>query len=261
MSWLDDAVKKVRMAGEDPLIKTLLGATAIGALTDKLPVALNPLKTRTPTTSLGKFGKGVNPFNPSNVAMTGVGALARQFLSPDDAQRVEMFGWGPQVGILWNTIHAGAVGASEDQELQKARTQYLQRANAEVAAKTNLGTTSPQPAAGNRVDAATPQIGNRQAAPIQAPVVPQFTEASLQAANAGYEAPTNVPLSQFYGAQQTLGRELEKTGELQRRLRESGGGSGMTEEALMAWAQKNPGLAYRELVNRESRAGIRPTAD
>ena len=237
MSWLEQALQTVRMAGQNPVVKSILDAT------DRIPVALNPLKTRTPTTRLGKLGKATNPLNPANAAVSAVSTLARQYLSPDDAFRVESFGFGLYPGIIWNTINAGAVGASEDQELQKAKAQYLQRANAEVAAKTNLGTTSPQPAAGNRVDAATPQIGNRQAAPIQAPVVPQFTEASLQAANAGYEAPTNVPLSQFYGAQQTLGRELEKTGELQRRLRESGGGSGMTDEALMAWAQKIPGLA------------------
>jgi hypothetical protein len=236
MGWLDQAFQtaqtieqKIRMAGQNPVVKAILNVEA----------QLNPL---TRSTQLAK-------------------QIVRKVLSPEDAQRVEHFESGINAGLFANILDAGAVGATEDQELQKAKAQYLQRANAEVAAKTNLGTTSPPPAAGNRVDAATPQIGNRQAAPIQAPVVPQFTEASLQAANAGYEAPTNVPLSQFYGAQQTLGRELEKTGELQRRLRESGGGSGMTNEALMAWAQKNPGLAYRELVNRESRAGIRPTAD
>lgn len=236
MGWLDQALQtaqaidqKIRMAGQNPVVKAILNVEA----------QLNPL---TRSTQLAK-------------------QIVRKVLSPEDAQRVEHFESGLNPGLFLNVLDAGAVGATEDKELQKAKAQFLQRANAEVAAKTNLGTTSPPPAAGNRVDAATPQIGNRQAAPIQAPVVPQFTEASLQAANARYEAPTNVPLSQFYGAQQTLGRELEKTGELQRRLRESGGGSGMTEEALMAWAQKNPGLAYRELVNRESRAGIRPTAD
>jgi hypothetical protein len=232
MGWLDQALQtaqaidqKIRMAGQNPVVKAILDVEA----------QLNPL-TRTKQ-------------------------FVRKYLSPENAQRVEQFEGGINAGLFANILDAGAVNASEDKELQKIKAQYLQRANAEVAAKTNLGTTSPPPAAGNRVDAATPQIGNRQAAPVQAPVVPQFTEASLQAANAGYEAPRNVPLSQFYGAQQKLGRELEQTGELQRRLRESGGASGMTDEALMAWAQKNPGLAYRELVNRESRAGIRPTAD
>lgn len=236
MGWLDQALQtaqaidqKIRMAGQNPVVKAILNVEA----------QLNPL---TRSTQLAK-------------------QIVRKVLSPEDAQRVEHFESGLNPGLFLNVLDAGAVGATEDKELQKAKAQFLQRANAEVAAKTNLGTTSPPPAAGNRVDAATPQIGNRQTAPIQAPVVPQFTEASLQAANAGYEAPTNVPLSQFYGAQQTLGRELEKTGELQRRLRESGGASGMTDATLMAWAQKNPGLAYREMVNRESRAGIRPTAD
>jgi hypothetical protein len=255
MGWFDQALQTVRLAGQNPVVRAILGAT------DRIPVALNPLKTRTPTTSLGKLGKATNPLNPSNAALIGVSALARQFLPPEDAQRIEYFGFGTLPGIALNVLDAGAVGASEDQELQRYKAQYLQRANAEAAAKTNLGAPTPAPAAGNRVDAATPQIGNRQAAPVQTPTVPQFTEASLRAADAGYEAPANVPLGQFYAAQQALGRNLEQTGELQRRLKESGAAAGMSDAALMAWAQKNPGLAYREMVNRESRGGLNPVAN
>jgi hypothetical protein len=40
---------------------------------------------------------------------------------------------------------------------------------------------------------------------------------------------------------------MEQTGELQNQLKELGGATGMTPEALMEWANKNPGLAYREL--------------
>lgn len=255
MGWLEQAIQTVRMAGQNPVVKSILSAT------DKIPVALNPLRTRTPTTLLGGVGKSVNPLNPFNAAALVSSAIARKYLSPEDAQRVEYFGFGLQPGIVLNVLDAGAVNASEDQELQRYRTQFLQRANAEAAAKTNLGTPTPPPGAGNRVDASTPQIGNRQPAPAQSASVPQFTEASLQAANTSYEAPKNVPLSQFYGAQQALGRELEKTGELQRRLKESGAAAGMTDAALMAWAQKNPGLAYRELVGRESRMGVSPAID
>jgi hypothetical protein len=58
-----------------------------------------------------------------------------------------------------------------------------------------------------------------------------------------------------------LGRELEATGELQRRLKESGGAAGMADEALMAWAQKNPGLAFREMMKREGRLRADVSAD
>jgi len=298
MSWFDQAIQKVQLAGQDPRVKylldnfenlktgTIIGAAGLGQLPAiKLPVALDPLKTRVPTTILGKTGKLFNPLNPVNAAATVVGAAARKFLPPADAQRAEYFTFGLTPGIVLNILDAGAVNSNEDKLLQKYKNNFLQearndaaqksnleaasraraeaiaRANAEAAAVENLGTPTPPPLPGNRVDASTPQMETRQAAPVQSPRIPQFTEASLQAANTGYAAPADVPLSQFYNAQQILGSELEKTGELQRRLRESGGAAGIADAALMAWAQKNPGLAYREMVNRESRATMGPVAD
>jgi hypothetical protein len=46
---------------------------------------------------------------------------------------------------------------------------------------------------------------------------------------------------------------MEQTGELQRQLKDLGGATGMTPEALMQWAQANPGLAYRELKRLQQR--------
>ena len=60
-----------------------------------------------------------------------------------------------------------------------------------------------------------------------------------------YAAPTGIPLSSFYEGQQQLGRSMEQTGELQRQLKDLGGATGMSNEALMQWAQANQGLAYR----------------
>lgn len=71
-----------------------------------------------------------------------------------------------------------------------------------------------------------------------------------------YSAPSSVPLSSFYEGQQQLGRSMEQTGELQRQLTELGGATGMTPEALMQWAQRNPGLAYRELKKLQARRGF-----
>ena len=69
-----------------------------------------------------------------------------------------------------------------------------------------------------------------------------------------YAAPTGVPLSAFYEGQQQLGRSMEQTGELQRQLKELGGATGMSNQALMQWAQKNPALAYRELMKLRGRS-------
>lgn len=68
-----------------------------------------------------------------------------------------------------------------------------------------------------------------------------------------YAAPTGIPLSSFYAGQQQLGRSMEQGGELQRQLKELGGAAGMSDEALMQWAQRNPGLAYRELRKLQGR--------
>jgi hypothetical protein len=69
-----------------------------------------------------------------------------------------------------------------------------------------------------------------------------------------YAAPAGVSLPSFYAGQQQLGRSMEQTGELQRQLKDLGGATGMTPEALMKWAQANPGLAYRELQRLQGRS-------
>lgn len=69
-----------------------------------------------------------------------------------------------------------------------------------------------------------------------------------------YAAPAGVSLPSFYAGQQQLGRSMEQTGELQRQLKDLGGATGMTPEALMQWAQANPGLAYRELQRLKGRS-------
>jgi len=69
-----------------------------------------------------------------------------------------------------------------------------------------------------------------------------------------YSAPAGVSLPSFYQGQQQLGRSMEQTGELQRQLQELGGAAGMNNDALMQWAQANPGLAYRELQKLKSRS-------
>lgn len=132
-------------------------------------------------------------------------------------------------------------------------------------------TTAPAPAAGPRVDASTTQMVDIGApAPRQAPRLvpvtpaappePVISQAAYTAAQTGFRAPTDIPLSEFYAAQRAMGAYAEQGGELQRRLKEAGGAAGMTDEALMQWVQQNPDLALRELMKRERR-GVMPTAD
>lgn len=251
----------VRFAGQNPLVQKLV------RLSSRVPVQVNPFRTSQPTTPLGKLGKTLNPLNPTNAASLAASTLlsefARRNLSPEDAQRVEYFGFGVLPGIALNVLDAGAVNATEASELAKVRQQYLQermdRRNA-VDQVVSSGKTPP-PAAGNRVDAATPQLSARIVSAPQSPVIPQISDTALAAARSEFEAPVGVPLRQFYSAQSQLGRELEATGELQRRLKESGGAAGMADEALMAWAQKNPGLAFREMMKREGRLRADVSAD
>jgi hypothetical protein len=65
-----------------------------------------------------------------------------------------------------------------------------------------------------------------------------------------FNAPANVPLPSFYEGQQQLGRSMMQNGTLVSQLQELGGAPGMTPENLKSWAEKNPALAYRELLKR-----------
>jgi hypothetical protein len=230
---------------------------------------INPLTRSGPTTvkgSLGAFGLNFGRDVLINTA-------AQEFL-PKPAQDAL---YGAQ--MVENLIQLGRlkipgvdsrllVGLSLGLEPMKAGetpkgAENVQRAAAvtEAAAKEErtqaaLGAPTPQPSAGNRVDTSTRQsIGPRpqQAAPMQAPAR-QIPLTAYEAAVTTGVAPTTVPLSEFYRAQEHLGKYMEESGELQRRLKDIGGARGMSDQALMDWAQKNPALAYREMFKLEKRA-------
>jgi len=96
----------------------------------QFPVALNPFKSRTPTTRLGKFGKELNPLNPRNAAIIlleeAISGITGATLGPEAQQRAEYFGFGLLPGIALNALDAGAVSANEDQLLEEARREYLE---------------------------------------------------------------------------------------------------------------------------------------
>jgi hypothetical protein len=252
------------LQGARPVIARAAGPTVsrmAGQAWSKLPVQLNPFRTAQPTTRLGQLGKALNPLNPTNV---GVGAAAtllsnvdEKILPPEAKERLEYFLYGIAPGIAMNVLNAGAAGAKDEKRLIQESLNYF-------AAQKGA---APAPKAGPRVDASTTQAiqlgaaAPRQSAPVipvtpTAPPAPVVSQAAYNAAVQGFQAPTDMPLSEFYAAQENIGRYAEQGGELQRRLKEAGAGAGMSDEALMAWAQKNPALAYRELMRREKKSGI-----
>jgi len=114
--------------------------------------------------------------------------------------------------------------------------------------------------AGQQIPPAAPPVApgtlsNGAGVPAQRQNVQQraLSQEVLNAAQQ-YSAPASVPLPSFYAGQQQLGRSMEQTGELQRQLTELGGATGMSNEALMQWAQANPDLAYRELMRLKGRS-------
>ena len=240
-------------------------ARMAGQVWNKIPVQINPLRTSQPTTRLGQLGKALNPLNPLNAgttaAVTALGSIDERILPPEAKERLEYFMFGLAPGVALNVLNAGSAGAKDEKALIEESLRYF------AAQKAANRTGADRPAVGPRVDASTTQAVQAGAtAPRQStvitpvtPVAPptsMVTSAALTAADTGYQAPTNVPLEQFYGAQEVLGRQLEAGGELQRRLKEAGAGAGMGDAALMAWAEKNPALAYRELMRREKRTGL-----
>lgn len=229
-----------------------------GQIWRKVPTAINPLRTRQPTTTLGRIGKELNPLNPRNVAILAATeaarAIAGKTLPPEEQARVEYMTFGPQVGTFLNILDAGVAGASpaRERELIEQSNRYF--AQRPLQSKTQ----APPPQPGPRVDASTTQAQFYTRAPQQSPrVIPvvatapptpsPISQAALTAAQTGFAAPSDIPLSDFYRAQEQLGTQMAATGELQQRLQESG----LVGEGLAEWARANPALAYREIMKRQ----------
>lgn len=221
----------------------------------RIPVALNPFQSRTPTTRLGKFGKAVNPLNPINAATMlleeAVGSIVGDKLGPEARQRVEYFGLGLQPGLVLNILDAGPVSANQDQLAKQAQAQYLREQTQRRAEQTRASELE-----------APQQVRSSVGAPaVRRPVEESRPPVSQQVAADPNPPKQREPevlneLGQMYAKQYRLGREMEQSGELQRRLMEGGAVPGMTPETLMSWVEANPDLAYRLAEKR----GLLPTA-
>jgi hypothetical protein len=283
MSWWQQLVNPVRQAAQQAVRMATTNPAVAPILRQyrRLPApvreGINPLTSRPTQTKRGGLGAaGVNM-----ARNTALGIIADSLL-PDRAVTkyldpilnvetgLAMARVNPVVGALYAGVvdpllNPPPAGANEMEMLAQARREGwgapgMAGATSPAVAATDqttqatLGQPSPPPAAGPRVETSTVRTRLVAPAPAQTQTLAPISQAALTAADTGFEAPATVPLRQFYSAQDFLGKELEKTGELQRRLKEAGGAAGMSDSALMTWAQKNPGLAYREMMRREAMA-------
>ena len=242
-----------------------------------------PFITKTPTTRLGKVGQFLNPLNPANLVDLvnpapgiGLGARLASGLGLTGAAGLGtsvaggLAGFGAFEALFPQSLADGTLDAAI--ERGDFKPQVLKEAAAGVRDEPPPGappapdlppppTVDPGSQAGQQIPPATPPVApgavsNGAGVPAQRQNV-QDRARSQEILNAmqQYAAPATFPggLSAFYAGQQQLGRSMEQGGELQRRLKELGGAAGMTDEALMQWAQANPGLAYRELLKRQAR--------
>jgi len=239
-------------------------------MTFSFPTALNPFQTRTPASTLGKFGRAINPLNPRNLAKQinplNPTNLATVFLTeailaatgkvlPEEAQnRLRYFSFGPQAGLALNILDAGRVGATtrEEADLIKKYSQYNPNRDRVPVIPAAPIERSIVPSAPTSTTFAAPTARRQDTAQY----VPPRTEPRSVPVPATATATPPVEevneLAMEYTKQGLLGKAMAKGGELQRRLFEAGGGAGMTPENFMSFVEANPAVAYREMLRREA---------
>jgi hypothetical protein len=227
----------------------------------RFPTYLNPFKSRTPTTKLGRVGKALNPLNPFNARAIlieeAIRAVAGKYLPADTQRRLEYFSFGPQVGVLANILDAGTVNAQDDQKLiqesERIRLGMQRQKEIESLSPAEIKALSRSPV----VDRPAPPVTREVSAPAPSYIPALSTQQPPPRSIPLTASPTPVPEEQNelaieYTKQNLLGKAMSEGGELQRRLFEAGGGAGMAPEDFMAWVGSNPGVAYREMLRRES---------
>jgi hypothetical protein len=276
------------------------GINAIRKGLDQIPTAINPLKSGSPTTLLGKTGQFFNPLSRANFAGYLADPVINTFVpeSMRDTARVAAYTpGGLPVKLLsaglydtfLNSRNAGvglATGTLRDNDPMRYGGLQALESIKEQNAQRPIGTLSQL--GGNEVEWRGPDLGWQRTyseganPPPPAPGLLQDLSSGRQAGQVGssvisngagvpaqrsdvinralsqevlnaaqqFNAPTNIPLPSFYEGQQQLGRSMMQNGTLVSQLQELGGAPGMTPENLKTWAEKNPALAYRELLKR-----------
>ena len=163
----------------------------------RIPTAINPFKSRVPTTRLGGFGKALNPLNPVNVATLlleeAISGITGSTLGPEARQRTEYFGFGLLPGIVMNVLDAGAVSANQDQLVKEAQEKYLreqQNARAEQVRAAEI--EAPQQSRGSAFSQAAQRPVEERRPPVTREVPASPT-------------PSMNELAQTYARQRVLG--------------------------------------------------------
>lgn len=225
-------------------------------MTFNFPTALNPFKTKTPVTNLGKFGKGLNPLNPTALATAllteAVLAVTGKVLPEEAQNRLRYFSLGPQAGLALNILDAGRAGASDQDEaaLIKKYSQYSPNRERVPVRPVAPIERSIVPSAPTSTTFVAPTTSRQDTAQY----VPPRSEPRSVSVPATATPPVEEvnELAMEYTKQGLLGKAMAKGGELQRRLFEAGGGAGMTSENFMSFVEANPAIAYREMLRREA---------
>lgn len=254
----------------------------------RFPVALNPFKTRVPSTRLGAVGKALNPLNPFNAALIVLEETIQRSPLPKDLKRQASYlGFGLP-GLAYATLERPANAANENRLIQES-LQYF----AEKDKQRQAGSIAAPSTTGPRVDRATRQTQATQpvapesprvipATLVQPPAFPTtpagqygryfgtpemdyvFGEASrtadipatveeMLALAKQTKAPEDTSLATYYRAQSAAGR-----GQMADIKKELGYEEGSN---MAAWAEANPMLAQRLYAEKLKRNEIPVSAD
>ena len=252
------------MAGSSPVVQQIVRTY------NRIPVAINPGRTRTPTTIWGAVGKAVNPLNPMNAAMGLAGITLPGVPTSIPDLLLSLQGSSPQTDDPYANWKALRYKSREDM-INRVGQQMVREAalpgqpvtpppatGLRLAAPAEPAFRPPTPARTSYVGPPAPAVRasapSAQRSPQPAPVAqPTSSQAAQVTAPVQTPAPEMSPLAKEYAQQQRIA-ELLGAEEMVRRLNAARPMTTVSDEDMLTWADANPALAYREMLRRESLA-------
>lgn len=221
----------------------------------EFPTALNPFKTRTPSSWLGRLGKDINPLNPLNARMIvleeAIRAIAGRTLpqaqADDLSTRVGYFGFGPHLGLGLNILDAGPVASGELTEADREANRLAYEARRkEYEANLKKPPVAPETGGTQPVRDVVPPAVNRPSGSNTTPV----SQTVPINPNPSKEDETRVAVENELLAQAA---KSERTSELMRQMVELDVTGGMTADNMRQWVGANQGLAENLIRDRLGR--------
>ena len=251
------------MAGSSPVVQQIVRTY------NRIPVAVNPIRTRTPTTVKGAIGKALNPLNPMNAAL-GVLGVTLPEVPTSVPELLFIQGSSPQTDDPYANWKALRYKSREDM-INRVGQQMVREAalpgqpitpppatGLRLAAPAEPAFRPPAPAQTSYVRTSAPVVRasapSAQRSPQPASVAqPTSSQAAQVTAPVQAPAPEMSPLAKEYAQQQRIA-ELLGAEEMVRRLNAARPMTTVSDEDILTWADANPALAYREMLRRESLA-------